>query len=580
MNFKLSQKASLVLPLLFALGLYLQTVRFGYVLDDKAYIVQNRFVQNGLAEIKEIFTTSAWEGYTTEKSNVYRPVMTLSFAAIVQFAGTGPFAQHFFNLLLLLSTIFLLHRLFSGYILSGYNAWTVFFILTLWIVLPLNIETLANIKGRDNLMSLLFCTASALLLKKYNETGSGRYAVLSGLIFLFALLSKEVSIVFFVLIPLLMYFKEESKATILRSIVVLVFPLAVFLVLRWMYASSGAEVSRPENNFILHFKGAERFLFTCYLFLNYFIKLLYPVDLSWDYSEGYFHQGPYLVEGLWGLLSAALLCSVFIHGLYKRKLYGFFSAWFLLSYLPTGNIFFLTGVAMADRFMYVPSLGLISLLATTLNPGAAEGMKQKRVLFLFLLSIYFLFTTVPRIKEWKDEATLITADFNKPKRSFRAEMSMVEEILLKAQETSSIDRDELEKAAGIIHHCLKKYPKILPVYYISIRFWQAVESYPEMLKVARQGLVCFPTDYQLYISAGHACRYSGNASGALEHYGRALQLQPRNSIAYSNLGAFFQQLGDTLKSIQYYKYSLSLTPGEETVQKNLYELLSAYEKRK
>ncbi|MEI7982905.1 MAG: tetratricopeptide repeat protein, partial [Bacteroidota bacterium] len=91
----------------FALVIYANSFRNGYVLDDYSAITINRFVQEGLAGIPKLMTVDFWH-FSNMKLGYYRPLSLITFAMEYQFFGANPHVSHFFNALLFAITVFLM----------------------------------------------------------------------------------------------------------------------------------------------------------------------------------------------------------------------------------------------------------------------------------------------------------------------------------------------------------------------------------------------------------------------------------------------------------------------------------------
>jgi len=95
--------------------LYVYSVGFDYVLDDKMVVSENNFTKKGFAGIKEILTTDSFQGFFGEQKNLivggrYRPLSIVTFAIEYQLFGLSTKVSHFVNVLLYGLTGLLLFR--------------------------------------------------------------------------------------------------------------------------------------------------------------------------------------------------------------------------------------------------------------------------------------------------------------------------------------------------------------------------------------------------------------------------------------------------------------------------------------
>ncbi|MCC7504375.1 MAG: hypothetical protein IT259_03695 [Saprospiraceae bacterium] len=165
-----------LLLLVLSFALYGQAIRMGYVLDDEAVIWNNAYVQKGFAGLRDIFAYDSFMGYFQDKQKLflleggrYRPLSLATFAVeVALFGKPGPelaHVSHFVNILLYGLTGILLYRILLGlFPLADKKRWwfgAAFLGAALFILHPLHVEAVANIKGRDEILALLFSLGAA-----------------------------------------------------------------------------------------------------------------------------------------------------------------------------------------------------------------------------------------------------------------------------------------------------------------------------------------------------------------------------------------------------------------------------------
>ena len=181
-------------------ALYRESIGFGYVLDDVIVLSENSFVQKGFKGIKDILSKESFTGYFgTQKDLVagsrYRPLSIVSFAIEHEFLGNYPAASHLINILLYAFTACLIFRLFQLFNISKPDSpWYLalpFIGALLFVAHPIHSEAIANIKGRDEILCLLFAIAALISWIRYYDTKSKVHAGASMVWFCLALFSKE-----------------------------------------------------------------------------------------------------------------------------------------------------------------------------------------------------------------------------------------------------------------------------------------------------------------------------------------------------------------------------------------------------
>lgn len=182
---------------LLAIILYIETIRFDYVLDDTILIVENKFTQKGIRGIGDIFKYESFRGYFGEQKDLveggrYRPLTIATFALEKSITGGKPSISHLINILFYVFTGILLYRVLLFMFPRARSAipdkwfFSVPFVATvLFIVHPLHIEVVGNVKGRDELFAFLGEMGGLYFTFKYLEQKN-----LSNLFFLFCAFSS------------------------------------------------------------------------------------------------------------------------------------------------------------------------------------------------------------------------------------------------------------------------------------------------------------------------------------------------------------------------------------------------------
>ncbi len=443
-SFKLDHWLSGLLIFLAAVTLYWPTLSFGYVLDDTIVIAENRFVQQGWEGLWKIFTTESFTGFLGEQKNLvagarYRPLSLATFAVEYANYGLNPANSHFINSILYGLTALLLFRLLFLFFPKDKQRkwyWSVPFIASLLFVFhPIHTEVVANIKGRDEILALLFSLATLFFSLQFFRKKSWVYLLLSGLCFFLGLLAKENSITFLAIVPLSAYFFTETRP---RSLIIASTPLLVIALLYlWIRTqATGALFSSQENSTLImnnHFLGVavwDKYATITYT-LGLYVKLLFfPHPLTHDYY-------PYHIPIL-GWLDWRVQLSLFVNlgllavaymGFWKKKIFSWSILFYFITLSIVSNILFFVGAAMNERFIYMSSVGFCVWLGFVLVKELPEWVQERRLNWLpALLSILILagygVKTTTRIPAWKDEISLNRAAVQVSKNSARANQFM------------------------------------------------------------------------------------------------------------------------------------------------------------
>ncbi len=458
--------------------LYLQTKDFDFVLDDKLVYSENAYVQDGVKSIGKILTEDSFSGYFKGQRNLvegarYRPLSLLTFAMENSLWGGGARGAHLLNILFYMLALWLLYEVLWVLLPHFNTRWiAIADIGTLLFALhPIHTEVVANIKGRDEILAFLFSMLLLLLLRKYIVSHNWRYLAGSIASFFLGVLSKEHVLSMALLAPLGMWFFagiSPKKAGKLLG----VFLTAAIVYIGWRFwvvgfASSGSlEFESLMNNPFLHMRWDEKWATIVYTLGIYFKLLIFPHPLTHDYY-------PYHIPIMhWTdpavLVSALLYFFLLIfalRGLQRKAVYSY-AIWFYLGALfIVSNIPFTIGTFMNERFLFLPSFGLVMWAAWEGVKLGYSGMKWQRIVIVFLtvvVLIGYVVKDIQRIPDWKTGFTLNQSAVKVSANSARINLFMGVSYFKKAQAESG---EEKKTHLEVADHYFSKATRILPDYF-------------------------------------------------------------------------------------------------------------------
>ncbi len=471
------------LLLLAPILLYIDSVTFGFVLDDKIVIEENHYVQQGVAGFGKILTTESLAGYIGGHPNLvagsrYRPLSMLTFALEHELYGSKPGMSHLINVLLYALTILALFRFFAASVPENdRQPWYFrlpFLAALLFALHPLHSEVVANIKGRDEILALLFALMTLLLTYRYIETARLRFLGWSGAAFLLALLAKENAITFLAVVPISVFIFTCARP---RMLAIAMTPLAIsallFLLLRYQAVGffglgDDAQLDQLMNNPFLEASAGEKYGTIFYTWGLYLKLLLFPHPLTHDY---YPYQIP-LVQlsdprAIASLIAYLAMTAYALRTLRKGSLAAWSVLFFLATFSIASNLFFPIGTFMNERFMYVPSVAYCLLLAWMLSRGLPRWLGATSSLSRWIpatlaavFALGFSWQTLARVPDWRDDDSLNRAGVEVSSGSARANCfmaySLYEEALDEPDEARR--RDLLNRATLYLDRSLAIYP--------------------------------------------------------------------------------------------------------------------------
>lgn len=197
-----------LLPLIIfgiAFLLYSNTLKFQYACDDGLYTYSNKYVQKGVSSIPHILTHSSIDGLDLPYFPDYRPTVPIIFSVESSLFGSSPSTHHFFNVFYY-SLLCVLIFLFLRQILFQYPPILLILITLLYVFHPIHTEVVANIKGRDEIIPMLFGIISLYTIYLYFKNKNTIYFLLSLVAFTLATFSKPCALTFFPITLLVLYF--------------------------------------------------------------------------------------------------------------------------------------------------------------------------------------------------------------------------------------------------------------------------------------------------------------------------------------------------------------------------------------
>ena len=383
------------------------------------------------------------------------------------------FLSHFVNVLLYTLTVIVLYASLEN--LFGKNnsdKWYLslpFLAALLFLAHPIHTEVVANIKGRDEILSLLGALLTTLLVVKYVHNQKAYFLIISFISFLFALFSKEVAVTFLLIIPLIIYFfieKEKKGKLIFITIIPLAIASLIYFYVRGkviggMSFEPGQELM---NNSFLGMATSEKYATIFYTLLLYIKLLIFPHPLTYDYYP--YHVPIMNWGGILPILSIIIYLGIGIYaliGLKKKRIVSFGILFFLIVLSPMSNIFFPIGVFMNERFVYAASIGFVIILAYIITNKFPQWIKGENIIVAVFISIMVLYSvkTISRNRVWKNDLTLFTHDVkisdNSAKSNTSAGGKLIEEAI--KPKNKDIRIECLDQAMFYLKRAIKIHPK-------------------------------------------------------------------------------------------------------------------------
>ena len=447
-----------------AVVVYLNGIPGAFVFDDK--LIQRDPRINGQTSFWTIFVTDYWYTYIGTSADLYRPLTIASYALNHMAAGSSSPAFHVVNILL--------HALVSVLVVLLIDAvcaqrGLAIVAGALFATHPVHTEAVTGIVGRAEVLSTLFLLLALVLqARDYTLWGAGRrrWLPVSLLAYFCALLSKETAIVGPGLVGLIDYLRQ-ADAPVSRDtrwnprrtlgVVALYASVAVaYLVVRYAVVGRFIQKAPPRSYLLLFGQPLLTRIFTAFEVLAIYLRLLlFPLTLSADYS---YRQVPLLdapdAVAVAGMLAALVLGAGFVW-VVRRRVWTVVCAlgFFLVSYSVVANFPIPLQVLVAERLMYLPSVGFClavawawAWLAWRLN--TVPHLRYMPHGLLALLVLFYSTRTVVRNFDWRDAETIYAATVRAAPQCFAARFNY-SAILMRQPGRSELALEQLEQAYQI-----------------------------------------------------------------------------------------------------------------------------------
>jgi tetratricopeptide (TPR) repeat protein len=521
------QSAFLISALIFLLTclLYYRTLHYGFVnFDDNVYVTQNPHVLEGLSVKNAIWA------FLTFHADFWHPLTWLSLQLDATIFGTGPAGFHFTNFLIhAFNSALLFHILHK---MSG-KIWQSCFVALIFSCHPLHVESVAWISERKDVLSGFFWMTTIAAYMKYTEKKSlFSYGVVLFFFFL-GLMSKPMIVTLPCALLLLDYWPLKRADSFFSKPALDIFVEKIPLFILTGIASIFAVMVKKQGTSIESLQAyplCERIAHSFISYCTYISKLFWPSNLTVYYP----YEKPF--SFIYISLSIIFISAItLIAVMASRKAPYFFVGWFWFigTLVPVIGIVKFSAFGVADRFMYIPMIGILIIIAWGMPHVLIRFGRRNSALSVGSLAAVLLLFCVSwhQIGFWENSITLFEHCLKHTKNNFLIHNNLG---------NSFAERGEFDEA---VHH------------------------YNEALKI-RQGYS--PAHHNL----GNLYYSLKKYGQAIENYNLAAQTDPNNFIAYHNLGGIYLERGEISKSKAMYVKTLEINSSYVPARRNLRLLLS------
>jgi len=490
--------------------------------DDYTYVVENSYVTSGITTKSVIWAFTA--GYACN----WHPLTWLSHMLDYEFFGLNPPGHHltnlFFHIVNSLLLLWILKRATGA-------LWPSFFVAAVFALHPSRVESVAWVAERKDVLSGFFWMLTIAAYVQYAQKPALIKYLLVVLTFSLGLMAKPMLVTLPFVLLLLDYWplgRFQWKYRDIKPAMRLVFEKVPLFVLAAVSCTVTYLVQRSAG--VMEFGRAislnDRVCNALTVYIRYIGKMIYPVRLAVLYP-----WSPNM--SLWYVM----LCSVVLLGIsavavWKIKKYPFVAVgwfWYIGTLIPVIGLVQVGGQAMADRYTYLPSVGILIVFAWSV----CEFVKKLRfrkveliTISVFLVCSALLLVTRRQVRYWRDSITLFERTLAVTENNFVIHNNLGNELL----DTGDLD--------GAIRH----YTEALEIN----------PQYPSALK-----------------NIGMVFVKKGDFDKAVDYFTRASLIRPGWADVYNSLGLAYAQQNKHEPAMRNFEHALSLKPDYPNVYYNM-----------
>ena len=535
-----------------------QTLHYDFVnFDDDKVVYENPTVSKGLT-VQSI----PW-AFTHSQVGHWDPLTTLSHMLDCSLFGLHPWGHHLGNVVLHTVAVILLFLMMKE--LTG-AFWESAFVAAIFAVHPLRVESVAWITERKDLLSGVFFMLTLWMYARHvRRPQSKRYYIWVVLLFLLGLLSKSMLVTLPFVLLLLDYWPLKrfeardgtDRPVGRREVLLEKIPL---LLISLIFASVQMTSAGPGLLTLEKVPLAQRLGNAAISYVVYLRQMVWPADLAVFYPHP---LGNLHVEDV--VMAGTLLCAVSAGVIVVRNrqpwlLVGWL--WYLGMLVPVIGIVQSGDLARADRYTYLPQIGLY-ILATW---GATDLCKKWSHGHLVLGSVAvtilgsLLAAAYVQTGNWKNNVSLWTHTLACTSGNYIAHFNFGHELG---------DHGKLDEAIEQFQKGLQITPDDAKAHYLLGVALAGKSRSDEAIKHYRRALQLEPDYPEAQNNLGFLLAGKGDRDEAIKHFERALQLRPDFAEADSNLGLALAEQGRMDEAIKHFEDLLRVRPDDPKAHNNL-----------
>jgi tetratricopeptide (TPR) repeat protein len=543
------------------LAVYMQVGNHQFLnFDDEVYVTRNAHITSGITG-KNII----WAFTSFDEAN-WHPITWLSHMTDVRFYGLSPRGHHLTNVAIhTVSSVLLLLLLFR---LTG-APWQSSFVAFLFALHPLHVESVAWVAERKDVLSALFWFLTLLFYAEYVARRKPALYILALFSFVLGLMSKPMLVTLPVVMLLMDFWplgryqhaqrqglrQYFGRATALVKEKIPFFLCSFTSGMVTIYAQHESGAVQGLNVLSYRFRIENALI----AYVKYIAKTFWPRDLAAFY--------PYpLSIPLWQVICSLLLLfllSVVAVRMRQRHPYlavGWF--WFLVTLVPVSGLLQVGSQSMADRYSYIPLVGLF-IVAAWGGAELAKGLQHRQGILALLAGAAITASallTWQQLGYWRDSISLYQHTLQVTTGNY---------VIHNHLGLALADKGELESAIQEYQKALLISPKFMEAHYNLGNALVSKGNPDAAIREYREALQISPDNPGLHYNLGNALDSKGEPDAAIREYRKALRINPNYTGALNNLGIDLAGKGDLDAAIREFLEVLRISPDDTGARNNL-----------
>jgi protein O-mannosyl-transferase len=532
--------------------------------DDYEYITENNHIKSG------INAESIKWAFTSVVAGNWHPLTMLSHMLDWSIFGANPAGHHLVNLLLHIGAAILLFLFLNK---TTNNIWPSAFAAALFVLHPLRVESVAWAAERKDVLSMFFGMACLHAYAFYAENNKLFRYYLCLILFALGLLSKSMLVTLPFVLMLLDYWplKRWQKAIapvevpitadkksknrfntrknkifflIWEKVPFILLTVATSIVNLWAHNKGDLILSMERLPFHVRIYNA------IISYVSYLRKIFWPVDLAVFYP---FDQAS-IVQQLFNYRFILIGITIFVIYSIKKRPFLFVGwFWYLGTLIPVIGLVQVAGQSMADRFTYLPSVGIAIGLAWGIPSLFRSKDISKNILLPASIAILAILAicTWRQCGYWRNSTTLFSHALQLTKNNSQAHNNLG--VALSGEGKMEDAIDNYNKAITIAPAEFSLYSNRGVAYAALGRYQMAIEDYNKSIRLE-------PNHADAYANRGIAYTSLGQFHLAVKDYNVAIQLKPDLIMAYIGRGVNYTHLGQYRLAIEDFHKAIHLRP--------------------